>query len=270
MSAGTFLARIADDRRRRVAEMKLATPSHQLKARLGPARPAGRLERALRRGGPDGALKLVCEVKRASPSKGVLNADVDPVALARTYEAGGAAAVSLVTEPDHFQGELRWMDAVRPHVKLPLLLKDFVVDSYQLLDAATRGADGVLLLAALLSETELQRLIGEARLLGLDPLTEVHTVQELHAALRAGATLVGINHRNLHTFELDMGLAARLLPLLPPAVTVVAESGLSTPEDLVRLRATRCDAVLMGEVFATSDDPAARLAELAAAARGAR
>ena len=115
-----------------------------------------------------------------------------------------------------------------------------------------------------------QRLIGEARLLGLDPLTEVHTVEELHAAVRAGATLVGINHRNLHTFELDMGLAARLLPLLPPAVTVVAESGLSTPEDLARLRATRCDAVLMGEVFATSADPAARLAELAAAARGAR
>lgn len=270
MSAGPFLARIADDRRRRVAEMKLATPAFELKARLGPPEPAGRLERALRRGGANGALKLLCEVKRASPSKGMLREDVDPVALARLYEAGGAAAISLVTEPDHFQGDLRWMDAVRPVVSLPLLLKDFVIDSYQLLDAAARGADGVLLLAALLSETETQRLIGEARLLGLDPLTEVHTAPELHGALRAGATLVGINHRNLHTFELDMSLSEQLLPLVPPGVTVVAESGLSRPEDLARLRATRCDAALMGEVFATSTDPAARLAELAAAARGER
>jgi len=269
MNAGTFLARIADDRRRRVAEMKLATPPHELRARLAPAEPAGRLERALRRGGPSGALKLLCEVKRASPSQGMLNEHVDPVAMARLYQAGGAAAISLVTEPDHFLGELDWMNRVRPVVALPLLLKDFVVDSYQLLDAAARGADGVLLLAALLSETEMQRLIGEARLLGLDPLTEVHTAEELHAALRAGATLVGINHRNLHTFELDMSLSAKLLPMLPAGVTAVAESGLSAPAELMRLRATRCDAVLMGEVFATTSDPAAKLAELAAAARGA-
>ncbi len=160
------------------------------------------------------------------------------------------------------------MDAVRPAVTLPLLIKDFVVDSYQLLDAAVRGADGVLLLAALLSETEMQRLIGEATRLGLDPLVEVHTAEELHVALRAGANIVGINHRNLHTFELDMTLSERLLPLVPPRVTAVAESGLSQPGELRRLRTTRCDAVLMGEVFATSPNPAATLATLAAAARG--
>lgn len=157
---------------------------------------------------------------------------------------------------------------MRPEVALPLLLKDFVFDSYQLLDAAARGADGVLLLAALLSETELQRLIGDAKLLGLDPLVEVHTAEELHAALRAGANLVGINHRNLHTFELDMSLSERLLPLVPASVTAVVESGVSEPGQIRRLRATRCDAVLMGEVFATSRDPAATLAALAAAARG--
>jgi len=268
MSAGTFLERIAADRRRRVAEMRLATPPHVLRSRLGPARQSGRLERALRRGGPEGPLRLLCEVKRASPSKGMLREDLDPVALARLYEQGGAAAISLVTEPDHFLGDLEWMTRVRPEVSVPLLLKDFVFDSYQLLDAAVRGADGVLLLAALLSETEMQRLIGEAKILGLDPLVEVHAVEELHAALRAGATLLGINHRDLHTFELDMGLSARLLPLLPPLVTAVAESGLSRPEELTRLRATRCDAVLMGEVLVTSDDPAATLATLAAAARG--
>ena len=267
-SPSTFLSRIADDRRRRVESMKLAVPPHVLRSRLGSGRAAGRLERALRRGGPDGALRLLCEVKRASPSKGMLNANLDPVALARTYAAGGAAAISLVTEPDHFKGELEWLDRVRPVVALPLLLKDFVLDSYQLLDAAVRGADGVLLLAALLSETELQRLIGESKRLGLDPLVEVHTAPELHAALRAGATLVGINHRDLNSFELDMGLSAKLLPLIPPLVTAVAESGISKPEELTRLRGTRCDAVLMGEVFAASADPAATLSALAAAARG--
>jgi len=266
--AAEFLGRIADDRRRRVAKMKLETPPHQLRARLGPVRSNGRLERPLRRGDGAQPLKLLCEIKRASPSKGLLNERLDPVELARVYEAGGAAAISLVTEPDHFLGELEWVDRVRPVTSLPLLLKDFVIDSYQLLDAAVRGADGVLLLATLLSETELQRLVGEAKRLGLDPLVEVHSEVELHAALRAGATLVGINHRDLRTFELDMTLAERLLPLVPPMVTAVAESGLSKPADLVRLRATRCDAVLMGEVFATSNDPAATLAGLATAARG--
>jgi len=266
--AAEFLARIADDRRRRVAQMKLETPPHLLRARLGPARGNGRLERALRRGGASQPLKLLCEIKRASPSKGLLNERLDPLELARIYEAGGAAAISLVTEPDHFQGELEWMDRVRPTTSLPLLLKDFVMDSYQLLDAAVRGADGVLLLATLLSETELQRLVGEAKRLGLDPLVEVHSEVELHAALRSGATLVGVNHRDLRTFELDMTLAERLLPLVPPMVAAVAESGISKPEDIARMRSTRCDAVLMGEVFATSLDPAATLAGLAAAARG--
>jgi indole-3-glycerol phosphate synthase len=268
--AGQFLARIAGDRRRRVAEMKLATPPHLLRARLAPRREGGRLERALRRGDASAPLKLLCEVKRASPSRGMLNEHLDPVALAKLFAAGGAAAISIVTEPDHFKGELRWMDDVRPAVTLPLLLKDFVFDSYQLLDAAVRGADGVLLLAALLSETELQRLIGEAKVLGVDPLVEVHTLEELNAALRAGATLVGINHRDLHTFELDLELSSRLLPLIPRMVTAVAESGISKPEELARLRRTRCDAVLMGEVFATAADPAATLATLAAAALGER
>jgi indole-3-glycerol phosphate synthase len=211
---------------------------------------------------------VLCEVKRASPSKGMLAPHVDPVATAKLYEAGGAAAVSLVTEPDHFGGDPEWMDRVRPAVKLPLLMKDFVLDSWQILDAAARGADAVLLLASLLSETELGRYLNEARLVGMDALVEVHDEAELTRALRAGATVVGINNRSLHTFEVDLGTSVELLPKLPVYVTAVAESGLSRPEDLQRLRATRCDAVLMGEVFMTSADPAATLATLAAAARG--
>ena len=268
-----FLSRIADDRHRRVEELRARTPAHVLRERLAPIRPLGRLERALRRGAaPAGApsppLKLLCEFKRASPSKGVLNAAADPVTFARTYEAGGAAAISLVTEPDHFGGDLAWVAEVRAAVQLPLLLKDFVIDSYQILDAAVRGADGVLLRAALLSEVRLQRLISEARLLGIDSLVEVHSEDELRAAVMAGATLIGINNRDLRTFAVDLETSLSLIPRVPPMSTAVAESGLSTPADLARLRAIRCDAVLMGEVFMTSPDPAATLATLAAAARG--
>ncbi len=262
-----FLGRIADDRRRRVDDARRRTPPHVLRERLGRIEPCGRLERALRRGGAHAPLRFLCEVKRASPSKGVLRADVDPVAQAALYAAGGAAAVSLVTEPDHFQGDPAWVDRVRPTLHLPLLMKDFVVDPYQILDAAARGADAVLLLAALLSETELQRFVTEARLLGLDCLVEVHTADELAGAVRAGATLVGINNRDLRTFEVRLETALELLPRVPPLVTAVAESGLSRPADLERLRATRCDAVLIGEALMTSPDPAGTLATLMAAAR---
>ncbi len=268
MADASFLERIAADRARRIQELAARVPAYVLRERLGSAPPAGRLERALRRGAATEPLRLLCEVKRASPSRGVLNASVDPPAMAQVYEAGGAAAISLVTEPDHFQGELEWVDRVRPVTRLPLLVKDFVLDPYQLLDAAVRGADGVLLLAAMLSDVQLQKLTGDAKLLGLDPLVEVHDDVELMRAVRAGATLVGINNRNLHTFEVDLETSLRLLPHVPPMVTAVAESGLSDPGDLTRLRATRCDAALMGEVFMTSADPAATLKTLAAAARG--
>ncbi len=266
--AADILERIADDRRRRIEAMKLREPGYMLRARLGTVRPGGRFERALRRGGPGGPIRLVCEVKRASPSRGLLNADLDAVATARLYEAGGAAAISVVTEPDHFRGELEWMNAIRAVTSLPLLLKDFVVDGYQLLDAAVRGADAVLLIAAMHSDVQLQKLVTEALLLGLDALVEVHDEDELRKAVTAGANVVGINNRDLRTFEVDLGTSLRLLPLVPPLVTAIAESGLSRPEDLHALRGTRCDAVLMGEVFMSSPSPAGTLARLVEAARG--
>jgi indole-3-glycerol phosphate synthase len=267
-AAPDFLARIADDRRRRVEDMARLVPGHVLRTRLPAARPAGRLERALRRDGASGALRMICEVKRASPSRGMLRSELDPVAFAKLYAEGGATAISLVTEPDHFHGDPGWVDRVRPAVSLPILMKDFVIDSYQLLDAAVRGADAVLLLAALLSPTQLQRLISEARLLGLDALVEVHDEDELRESVRAGATILGINNRDLRTFEVDLETALRLIPRVPSHATAVAESGLSRPEDLARLRATRCDAVLIGEAFMTSADAAETLRTLTRAARG--
>jgi indole-3-glycerol phosphate synthase len=262
-----LLERIAADRRRSVAALERATPGYALRARLPSASPAGRLERALRRETPGAPLALACEIKRASPSRGVLKPDLDPRAMARLYQQGGAAAISVVTEPDHFQGRLEWVDQVRAEVRLPILLKDFVLDTYQILDAAVRGADGILLIAGLLSEVQLQRLITDARLLGLDALVEVHDEERLRAAIRAGATLVGINNRDLRTFEVSLETSRRLLPLVPPLVTAVAESGISSADDLRALRATRCDAVLVGEALVTSPDPGAALAALSAAAR---
>lgn len=264
------LARIAADRRARIEVLKHERPEAAMRATLAPPRAHGRLERALRRDGPSGALRLLCEVKRASPSRGVLREDVDPVAQAKLYAAGGAAAISLVTEPDHFRGELAWMDRVRPAVGVPLLLKDFVIDSWQIVDAAARGADAVLLLAALLARDAIAAHLATARALGLDALVEVHDDDELETALGAGARIVGINNRNLHTFEVDLRTSLRLLPSIPPDIVAVAESGLSSAADLARLRDSRCDAVLMGEVFMTSSDPARTLSELEAAARGAR
>jgi indole-3-glycerol phosphate synthase len=188
--------------------------------------------------------------------------------MATLYQRAGASAISLVTEPDHFRGDPEWVDQVRPAIALPILMKDFVIDSYQILDAAARGADAVLLLASLISEVQMQRFITEARLLGLDSLVEVHDADELRRSVWAGATLIGINNRDLRTFEVRLGTSIELLPLVPPLVTAVAESGITTPEDLQRLRPTRCDAVLIGERLVTSPDPAATLASLLAAARG--
>lgn len=262
-----LLSRIADDRRRHVEEMKARVPPHALRKQIA-VRPAGRLERALRRPGPGAPLRVLCEIQRASPAKGVLHTAVDPAALARIWEAGGAAAVSLVTEPDHFRGEAAWVDAVRPAVRLPILVKDFVIDSYQVLDAAARGADAVQLLSAMLSEVQVQRLVTEARLVGLDALVEVHDAGELKRALQAGATLVGIDSRDPRSFEVRPATVGELLPLVPPFVTVLIEGGLTTPEDLARLRPTRCDAVLLSEALAAAGDPAAVLASFLAAARG--
>jgi len=263
-----LLERIAGDRRKGIEALKLETPGHVLRSRLGSAPPAGRLERALRRGPASGPIHLICEIKRASPSRGVLKADLDPVAQAKVYAEAGASAISIVTEPDHFQGDLAWVPMVRETVDLPILLKDFIVDPYQLVDAAHRGADGVLLLSGLLSDVQLQRYIMEARLLGLDSLVEVHDLRELQIALRAGATIVGINNRDLHTFKVDPQVSYDLIGHVPELVTAVAESGFREPGEIARLRGTRCDAVLIGEALVTSSDPAALVASLRQAARG--
>ena len=240
-----FLQRIADDRRRRIEESKLRVPAHVLRARLGAIQPAGRLERALRRGGSGAPIKLLCEMKRASPSRGMLNADVDPVATARLYQDGGATAVSLVTEPDHFQGDAEWVNARArggdaAHSDEGLRLR--------LLAAARRRGSrrrrGACCSPPCSRRCSTQRLITEARLIGLDTLVEVHDAGELHAIDRARAPRwSGSTTATCARFAVDLETSIELLPRVPPLVTAVAESGLAhrpTSSGCAPPAATRC------------------------------
>jgi indole-3-glycerol phosphate synthase len=207
-------------------------------------------------------LNIIAECKRRSPSRGVLRSDYDPVAIARSYEAAGAAAISVLTEPTFFDGALEHLGAVRSAVATPLLRKDFMVSEYQLLEARAAGADAVLLIVAALSQGELVRLHVAAKDLGLDVLVEVHDATELSRALDAGADLIGVNNRNLRTLTVDVDASERLIAGMPSYVVAVSESGLKTASDLTDLRQRGYLAFLIGERFMTAPDPGALLGDL--------
>ena len=225
-------------------------------------RPGASLRDALSRDG----VRVIAECKRRSPSRGVLRANYDAAAIASGYERAGAAAISVLTEPAFFDGALDHLLQVRARVKLPLLRKDFIVTRFQVIEAAAWGADAVLLIIAALTDEELRARLVDAGNLGLDALVEVHDRDELGRALAAGATLVGVNSRNLRTLEVRTGLFDELGPSIPPGVVAVAESGLRTADDLARLRRLRFDAFLVGERFMTEADPGAALEHLTRAA----
>jgi indole-3-glycerol phosphate synthase len=256
----TFLAEILERKAREVEASRRRLPEGELEARLGSAPPARGFARALSaRGGP---LRIVAEVKRASPSAGSIAAGLDAPDQAERYAAAGAACVSVLTDGPGFGGSLGDLSAVRARIPLPLLRKDFVVDRYQLLEARAAGADAALLIVAALPGDRLRRLVGACGELGLEALVEVHDRAELEAALAAGAVLVGVNNRDLRTFEVDLARSEELLPLLPPGVKGVAESGVRGPADARRLRAAGAANLLVGEALVRARDPAALLAEL--------
>lgn len=211
---------------------------------------------------------LIAEVKRASPSSGPIAANLDAAATALAYEAAGAAAISVLTEPDFFLGSLDDLRAARGAVReAPLLRKDFVVDGYQLVEARAAGADAALLIVRLLEGSQLRRLIGAARSLGLTALVEVRDERELAQALAADATLVGINNRDLATLDVDLETTARLVRSVPPEVVLVSESGVRTPEDVKRLREIGVRAVLVGTALSKAADGPALARALAEAGR---
>jgi indole-3-glycerol phosphate synthase len=217
-----------------------------------------------------GELAVIAEVKRRSPSKGDLHADLDPAAVAAAYEAGGAACVSVLTDADHFGGSPDDLAAARAAVSLPVLRKDFTVDPRDVADARLMGADCVLLIAAALDDALLADCHGLAAELGLDALVEVHDEAEAERAVAVGAALVGVNQRDLVTFEVDTARAVRVAPTLPAGVVRVAESGITGPDDAAVLADAGYHAVLVGEHLVRSGDPAAAVAALRAGASGRR
>jgi indole-3-glycerol phosphate synthase len=198
---------------------------------------------------------IIAEVKKASPSKGIIRADFQPLSLAQIYAASGAAAISVLTERQFFQGSLDFLRIIREQVALPLLRKDFLFDPYQVYEARAFGASAILLIVAILSNQQLAELSTLARALGLDCLIEVHDEAELQRALACGVRLLGINNRDLRTFRTTIEISERLLRLVPPEVTVVSESGLSHSEQLARLEAQGARAFLIGETFMAAPDP---------------
>lgn len=212
-------------------------------------------------------LNIIAEFKRRSPSKGIICANVDPATIAAEYERGGAAAISVLTEQDYFDGSLDDLIAVRQATSLPLLRKDFIFDEYQVYETAAAGADGLLLIVAALLDDELSslRAIAEDEL-GLDALVEVHTSGELTRALAAGARLIGVNNRNLRTFEVSLELSVELARAAPADVVLISESGLSTRADLLRLQAEGYQGFLIGESLMRAEEPAKALRSLLAEA----
>ncbi len=262
-----LLATIAERRRVRIAERRALFPDGlpPRPPELPPPR-AGAFRAALRRPSPAAPLRLLCELKRASPSKGLLRADFDVPALARASLDGGATALSVLTEPDWFQGAPEYLTQARSASGLPCQMKDFVVYPWQIDDAVSLGADAVLLIVALLPLERLSSLVRTAHARGLDALVEVHTEDELDVALGAEARLIGVNNRDLSTFVIDPSVTFRLRPLIPADVVVVAESGIAGPDDVRRLAAAGVDAALIGEAFMREPDVTAAVARFAAAA----
>lgn len=211
--------------------------------------------------GPE-ALGLIAEVKKASPTAGIIAANFDPVRIARAYEEGGAHALSVLTDRQFFQGDLAFLNRIRAEVALPLLRKDFIIHEVQIAEACVAGADAVLLIVAALEQDRLEALFQEAELLQLDVLVEVHNGEELERALEVGATLVGINNRNLTTFEVDLATTETLSEEVPESILLVSESGLKTRADAQRAFSAGCNAILVGESLMRAGDISRQIGEL--------
>lgn len=254
-----ILDRIAASTRARVEELKRRTPLEEVRERaLSMKRGEFSFEKALR--APD--IAFICEIKKASPSKGVITDEFPYLNIAREYEAAGADAVSVLTEPEYFLGSADYLREIKAHIGLPALRKDFTVDEYQLYESKVIGADAVLLICALLDTETLRRYIGICDTLGLSALVEAHDEAEIRSALDAGARIIGVNNRNLKTFEVDLMNCVRLRPLVPESILFVAESGIKTAEDIALLRDAKVDAALIGETLMRSGDKKAALSAL--------
>jgi len=254
-----ILERIITHKKEEIARQRKLVPLSALKKRLPSSKKRHAFKNALSMEG----IGLIAEVKKASPSKGILRHDFDPVQIASCYEANGAAAVSILTDEAFFQGSPVFLEQVSKEVGLPLLRKDFIIDPYQIFEACVLGADAVLLIAAVLERKELAGYIRIARELGMDALVETHSRSELETVLEAGAEIIGINNRDLRTFETNLQTTLELAELIPQGRLLVSESGIATAGDIRLLADAGVDAVLVGEALITSPRMADKVRELA-------
>lgn len=255
----TILDKIVATTRQTILSDKANVPAERLADAIAAAPPTRDFYAALAMGDE---VRLIAEVKKASPSAGLIRSDFDPVAIAKAYESGGAACISVLTDEPFFQGGLEYLRAIRRNVDLPLLRKDFIVDSYQLLQARAAGADCVLLIAECLSAHELKRLHDEAMELGLQTLIELYDVENLDAVLATGTRLVGVNNRDLRTFKVDLHHTLRLRQRIPQDRLVVGESGIATADDVRLLGAGGVKAILVGESLMRQTDIGAAVRSL--------
>ncbi|MCL1990394.1 MAG: indole-3-glycerol phosphate synthase TrpC [Defluviitaleaceae bacterium] len=254
----SILQEIASKTKARVAKSKTTLPLAQLIKLAEQTKQPPSFKAALKQ--PN--LSFICEVKKASPSKGVIAPDFKPLDIAKTYEQVGARAISVLTEPFYFQGADAYLKEIAEHVKIPLLRKDFIVDEYMIYEAKVLGASAILLIVSLLDQTALTRYLNVAHDIGLDVLVEVHSEAEAELALQVPTRIIGVNHRNLSDFTMDMTLSEKIKKQVPAGCVFVAESGLHTGADIHAMRVIGADAVLIGESFMRHPDKAAKMAEL--------
>lgn len=257
-----ILQRIVDYKKDELASAISRTPLADLKARCADAPPVRGFRESLERVDEAGRTAVIAEVKKGSPSKGVIRADFDPVAIAALYEKNGAACLSVLTDEHFFLGRIDYLTCIRGAVNIPLLRKDFIFDGYQIFEARAAGADAVLLIAAMLELGRLREFIAMARELTLDVLLEVHDESELETALETDCRLIGINNRNLRTFATDLGTTERLCALMPPGRFPVSESGITNRPDILRLTAAGARAFLIGESLMREADIGGKLREI--------
>jgi len=251
-----ILTRIVEAKRKRLQVAKMRVPEPIVKRMAENTKPVPSFREALE--APQ-RLHTIAEIKKASPSKGVLKADLDPAQQAAVYAQAGACAVSVVTEEDFFQGDLSWIEKASDASKLPILRKDFIYDTFQVYETRATGASAILFIVAMLEPDELKDLIALAHQMKLDALVEVHDEIELGEALEAGASIIGVNNRDLKTFNVDVQTSLRLAKLIPDDRLLVVESGIQTKADVELLLNAGADAFLIGEYFLTSADPAAAI-----------
>lgn len=259
-----FLDEIIKYKKKELNETKRKVPIIELKKRLDDLPPAKGFKEVFLSPAPDHKpiTRIIAEIKKASPSKGIIRNDFDPVKIARIYEKEGATAISVLTETHYFKGSTDHLQLIRQAVKIPLLQKDFIFDEYQIYEARVWGADAVLLISAILNTTALQRLIHLSRDLGLDCLLEVHNPKDLKKVLATEGEIIGINNRDLHSFEVDINNTLKLIPMIPKGMVVISESGINTREEIIRLQGAGVNGFLIGEALIREQDIGMKLRNL--------